>query len=183
MKKQLTIIVAISLIFTACINSFEKEDKEIDGLLNLVDGAEEVLLSVDTAKVFTVVRDIKKELWNFGNKYDTLDKEAAFKVADYYANKKSLYFLHKNYLTFKNEIALARTQLKALKQDLHNGAITKEKFLEYYKNEQEIIVALNDKINNAVNGIDISVDKLIEEKPAILSLLDKHRKDTAVANE
>jgi len=167
----------------ACVNSFDKEDKEMGSLLELVDSSEELLNSVDTAKLFNTVKDIKKELWIFGNKYDTLDREAAFKVADYYGGKKALYFLTDNYQKFNNEINVARTQLDALKKDLHSGAITKEKFLAYFKNEQQIIVVLNDKISNAINGVDETVNKFIEEKPAIMEILEKYRKDTTVANE
>ena len=181
-KMRLSLIV-VSILLMACGNSFEKEDKEIDSLLVLVNSSEELLNSVDTAKVFTLVRDIKKELWAFGNKYDTLDKETAIKVADYYGRKKSLYFLNKNYQKLNNEIGISRTQLKALQQDLHNGAITKEQFFSYLKNEQEIIVQLNNKVADAVNGIDATVNTFIEERPVIMNLLEKYQKDTLVANE
>lgn len=176
-------MVALSLMFLACSNSFEKEAKEIDGLLELVDSAERILNTVDTAKVFSLTRGIKKELWNLGVNYDTLDKETAIEVATYYSNKKSLYFLYENYLIFINEIELARTQLNDLKQDLHNGAIQEKVFLTYYKNEQAIILSLHDRINNAVKEIDPSVNKLIEDKLSMMELLNKYRKDTVVIYE
>ena len=177
---SLTLIV---IIFFGCKEAYEKENSEIDSLNQLVNNTEEVLLSIDTAKVFSVVRDVKKELWNFGNRFDTLDRETTFKVADYYGNKKSLYFIYDNYPKFIYEIEVTRKQLDNLKDDLNNGIIPKEKFVDYYKNEQEIIVTLNDKINTAVNGIDISVDKLLKGKAEIMEMLSKYRKDSLMVNE
>jgi len=142
MKNFIISLIVLSIAFFSCKNAFEKEDGEIESLHQLIDNAEEVLLSVDTSKTFPVIREMKKGLWNFGNKYDSLDKEVAFKVADYYGNKKLLYFIFNNYTKLANELNIARKQLDALKTDLNNGVITKEQFVEYYKNEQEIIINL-----------------------------------------
>ena len=171
MKNLIIASVILSVGFFSCKNSYEKEHQQILLLQDTIASAENILLSVDTAETFALVREIKQDLWNFGNKYDSLDKEAAFKVADYYRNKKNIYFFFDNYKKFNKEIKISKEQLVALQKDLDNGIITQKQFLDYYNNEQQIIKALNDKINNAVNGIEISVDRIKKSKPEIKRLL------------
>jgi hypothetical protein len=174
MKNFIIATVFLSVVFYSCKNAYENEHQQIKDLQITIDGAEEVLLSVDTASTFALVREIKQDLSQLGIKYDSLDKEAAFKVADYFSNKKSLYFLHDNYTKFINEIKTARIQLKALQQDLDNGIITQVQFLDYYKNEQAIILDLNDKINKAVSSIAISIDRIKKSKKEVKELLKEY---------
>lgn len=181
--KYYLIIFAIGASLISCKNSLEKEHRDLEGLRVIISNTEEVLLSIDTNKTFEAVRDIKEELWSFGNKYDSLDKKAAFKVAEYYGNKKSLYFLYDNYKEFLNEIELSRKQLDALEQDLNNRLITKEQFVGFYQNEQKIILQLNEKINNATKGAVINIDKLINNKTEIMDLLSNFKREVSENEE
>ena len=175
MKNIFLPILLLTITLFSCKNTFEKELKEIADIHDTINNTEEVLLSVDTIKTFALVREIKQDLWKFGNKYDSLSKEDAFKIADYYSNKKSLYFFYSNYSKFTTEIEISRAQLDALKKDLNDGLISKEQFLDYHKNEQEIVVGLNAKINNSVSGIAISTDRILKGKAEIKEILARYK--------
>lgn len=174
MKNIFLPILVLTITLFSCKNAFEKELQEIADLHETINNTEEVLLSVDTAVTFALVREIKQDLWQFGNKYDSLNKEDAFQVAEYYSNKKSLYYFYENHHKFTKEIEVSRNQLDALKKDLNGGAIPKEQFLDYHKNEQEIIIGLNTKINNAVSGIAISTDRILKSKAEVKEILGRY---------
>jgi len=176
MKKVLLSLLLVATIFS-CRNSFEAEHQQIVDLQTTIDEAEKVLLAIDTVETFTMVREFKQELWRFGAKYDSLDKEAAFKMADYYANKKSLYFLYDNYAVFVKEIDLSRKQLLNLKKDLDNNIIDQKKFEEYLITEKNMIVSLDEKIKNSAKSIVISMDRIKASKVEVKEILKKYKKE------
>ena len=91
MKKYLVGIIVVSLVLGACTQVNEKEIGEVDGLINILGETEKTLLSVDTSRAFSAKRQIAQDLMLIESTTDTLDKETAFKLGDYYAGKKKAY--------------------------------------------------------------------------------------------
>ena len=175
MKRYLILLIITSLSFNACKNAFEKEAGQIDSLMAIVKDTENALLSVDTSRVFSTTRQMQKDIADINSVADTLDKETAFKLADYYSSKKQLYQLTSNYATYNTKINLAKKQLNDLKQDLNNGLITKEKFSDYYRTEQMAVVELNNEINRAINGLEVRLQKMELNRAEIADIIEKRK--------
>lgn len=161
-----TVIIAFGLLIQSC-SSFKKEVKEVDSLIKILNGTKELILSVDTAEVFPLKREVKKNLQNLQAYKDTLDRESAFLMSDYHSYRKTLYFISDNYYRFIAEVELSEKQLNDLKKDMNNGAITKENFVKYFEAEQAIIVDLNTKISKAVNGLEIIIREIKKIQPQV----------------
>lgn len=179
MRKFTLVLVGMIIVFSSCKNEMSKEIGEVDGLITMVNEIEKTVLSVDTAKAFQTKRQISKDLELIENIGDTLDKEDAFILDDYYSGKKRLYRFHENYEDFINQIDYAKNQLKNLKQDLNNGKVTKEKYKEYYMLEHGSILELNSKVNKSVGGIEEAMQKMELKRPEILELFEELKQKNA----
>lgn len=178
----LILIVTITFVFTACKNEMEKEVGEVEGLISMVNEIEKTVLSIDTTKAFQVKRQISKDLALIESLGDTLDREQAFMLDDYYFGKKRLFRFYNNYKDFITQIDYSKEQLNNLKQDLNNGLVTKEKFKEYYLAEQASVMSLNGKVNKSVGGIEESIQKMELQRPDVLALFEE-LKQKKVNNE
>jgi len=182
MKNYIIILLTIGLVFNACKNSFEKEIGEVDGLINIITETENILLSIDTSRAFTASRQIKSDLEQLNAAKDTLTKEEAFRLDDYYSGKKKLYRLASDYASYNSQINFSKTQLANLKQDLTNGKITKEDFSNYYESEHAVVFDLNSQINKAVNGLEETLEKLRIDREEILNIIEQHKQKAAESN-
>lgn len=160
------------LSISSCGEDYTNEIGHVDGLIKILDASEEVLHDVDTATLFEMTDFIRKSIKKIQSKGDTLTKEAAIEADQYIGKLKTLYNLTKNYHAYQNEINNVRQQLNNLKQDLNNGLIPKDKFPEYYQNEQNGVILINDKINHATNGMSDRLEKLKANKANFEKLID-----------
>ena len=172
MKKYILGTLFVALLIGACTNPNKKEINEVDALLVSVIEVEQSLLSIDTAKVFGTKRQLEKDLAAFNKIGDTLSREDAFEIADYFGSKKKLYRLTAGYSALVNQIRISKEQLNNLKQDLENGLIDKEDYATYYSEEQSILKALMLKINKLTTGIDRVVEKYEADRPKLLLLIE-----------
>jgi len=179
MKKITLVLVGMIIVFTACKNEMSKEIGEVDGLITMVNEIEKTVLSVDTAKAFQAKRQISNDLQLIENLGDTLDKESAFILDDYYSGKKRLYRFYNNYKDFIVQIDYSKKQLDNLKQDLNNGIVTKENFKEYYMLEHASLMDLNSKVNKSVGGIEEAIQKMELKRPDILNLFEELKQKAA----
>lgn len=175
MKKYITLTLVIGLSFNACNNPFEKEIREVEGLLTIVKNTEDSLFSVDTSKVFAAKRQMERDLVIFNSVIDTMSKEEAFKMADIFGNKKKLYRLTSNYPDFVNQIEFSKNQLNNFKTDLENGLISKEEFQNHYNSEQASVMELNSQISKSIAGLEVVLQKLELDRPGLLEILEKRR--------
>lgn len=182
MKKYILGLLIIGLSFNACNNPNEKEIGEVDALITKVNETEKSLLSIDTSKVFGTKRQLEKDMADFSKIGDTLTKEEAFRVEDYFGSKKKFHRLTKGYPKFISQIETSKKQLNDLKQDLENGVIKKENYTKYYADEYSTLQDLDFQINKLITGIDIVVEKYEKDRPELLSLMDELKQKTA-ANE
>ncbi len=182
MKKYLITILIIGLGLNACKNANEKEIGEVGALLSIIDDTEKSLLSIDTSKVFAAKRKMEFDLAEINSIRDTLTKEEAFKIDDFFGSKKRLYGLTSNYSNYIKQIEIAKRQLINLQQDLKNGLIKKEDFSNYYMTEKSAVVSLNIEINKSIGGLDAALEKLELETDEIAELV-KNRKQNSALNE
>lgn len=182
MHKYILGIMLFALGFGACNHPNQKEISEVEGLIATVVEIEKSLLSIDTSKVFGAKRQLEKDFAEFIAIGDTLTKEEAFEIADYFGSKKKFYRLTANYPSFVNSIEISKKQLNNLKQDLENDLLEKEKYTTYYSNEQAYLNALNHKINKLVTGIDAAAERYEADRPKLLNLIED-LKQKAATNE
>lgn len=182
MKQYLLIISLIAFSFFACKNAYEKELGEVEGLITMVDEIEKTVLSVDTSKAFDAQRKIAQDFKVLNSLNDTLSKEDAFRLDDFYSGKKKIFRFSSNYMYILKQVEFAKKQLNELKQDLNNGLIEKDKFKEYYSTEHASIMDLNMQVNKSVNGVDEAVQKLELNRSEIDKLLEE-LSNKAVENE
>lgn len=182
MYKYISGILLITLIFGACNNPNQKEIAEVEALIAKVGETEKSLLSIDTSKVFGTKRQLELDIAEFNNLSDTLSKEEAFRVAEYFGSKKKFYRLTARYPKFIGDIETSKKQLDNLKQDLENGLVKKENYTTYYTEEQMILKDLDFQINKLITGIDVVVEKYEKDRPDLLNLMEE-LKQKAAANE
>lgn len=163
----------ISLAFTACKNAMEKEIGEVDALISMVDEIEKSVLSIDTTRAFAAKKQVSMDLAMIESLDDTLDKETAFRLDDYYSGKKKLFRFSSNYKSFITQIGFAKVQLNNLKQDIDNGIVDKEKFKDYYASEQASVMELSSTVNKSVNGIEEAIQKMELDREEILTLFEE----------
>ncbi len=171
MKLKVLLIVIFSSLLVACGNQYQKEIAEVDGLLTMVNEIEKTVLSVDTSKAFETQRQIIKDLKYIESLNDTLDKETAFLLGDFYSDKKKIDRFYSNYHVIINQIDISKKQLNNLKQDLNNGLVSSEKFKDYYSAEHASIMDIDMKVNKSVRGIDEAIQKLEINRPELDKLL------------
>lgn len=179
MKNYILVFLLVGLSFAACNNPYEKEIGEVDALLSIVDETEQILLSVDTARVFAAKRQLEQDFEEFTKYADTLEKKEAFKIADIFAGKRNLNHLARDYAIFSQQLDISRKQLENLKQDLKNDLIKKENYKTYYVSEQKAIMELNHKIKASVDGIETIIGKYELDRPELLKIIEQKKQKAA----
>jgi len=181
---SLLVVSSLSIFFFGCKNPNQKEIGEVEGLQKILNNTIEVLHSVDTNKLFKINNLIKQDLLSIVKNKDTLTREMAFKLDDFYGAKKHIYALNDNYKKMDKQLEYSVKQLKNLKQDLENNVLPKDKFINYFETEQKADLDLNTDINAAVNGINAQLDKIEKGREDILKLLkDKNSYQNLQAKE
>lgn len=170
--KQFIFFTMMITFLASCGGAFEKEIGEVEGLNKIVLETEKTVLSFDTADIFSVKRQLTNDIQIFEGVRDTLDRQTAFALNDYYLGKKRLYKFVNNYDNFLKEIEFSKTQLENLKEDLNNSKITKEQFMEYYQLEQTEVMKLSSEVNEAVSGLEGTVEKMKDNRENVKGLLD-----------
>jgi hypothetical protein len=179
MKKYILFILVVGLSFNACNNAFEREIGEVDSLLAIVNDTEKSLLNVDTSKVFSAKRQMEKDLAELNKIKDTLTKEEAFQMDDLFSSKKRIFRLTKNYSDFMIQINFSKDQLTNLKQDVGNNLMSKADFESHLENERTYVLSLNKKINKAVDGLDVALEKFRLFRPEIEKLIENRKHKSA----
>jgi hypothetical protein len=182
MKKYILGLLIFGLSFSACNNPNEKEIGEVEALITKANETEKSLLSLDTSKVFGTKRQLEIDMAEFSKFGDTLTKDEAFKVADYFGSKKKFFRLTAGYPKFIGQIETSKKQLNDLKADLENGVIKKENYTKYYAEEYSALEDLNFQINKLITGIDVVVEKYEADRPELLNLMEE-LKQKAATNE
>lgn len=176
--KYYILLLLTPLMLFACENAYQKEIGEVESLESIVNETEKMLFSIDTSVVYKTKRQVGEDLAQLQSFGDTLDRETAFKLGDYFAGKKQLNRFTDNYQIFVQQIEFSKKQLVDLKQDLNNGLITKEKFHEYYMAEQSSVMDLNGRVNKSVGGLDKVIERLNAERDDIIQVLESLKENS-----
>lgn len=179
MNKFILGILFVAIGLGACNTPNQNEIKEVEALIAKVDSTEKALLSLDTAKIFGTKRQLATDIKEFERIKDTLTREEAFRVADYFGSKKKFYRLSARYPQFIADIELSKKQLNNLKQDLENDLVKKDYYSTYYADEHSAFKDLEFQVNKLVTGIDVVVDKYETDRPKLLELMEELKQKSA----
>lgn len=160
------------LLLVACKPNYNKEISQIDGLIEILTAAEEVLYSVSKDSLLEITQLVREDIKKIQSKNDTLTREAAFKADEYIGRLKHLTRLSINYGKMEGELELIKTQLENLKKDLQNGLIEQKDFLTYYESEKTAVILINDKIAKSTNGMSHRIRKMFANRPEFVALID-----------
>lgn len=167
------IFIIICIAFVACNQEEQKKLKKVEGLESVLEGTQEVLYQVDTARAFQYRRNLMKDVQTVQAHIDTIGKEKAVYISNYNSLSKAFNRFRKKYPEFQKEIAFSEKQLENLKTDIKNDKIPEGKFSEYYQSEMDAIVQLNSSVERSVNGLKVVLDKYEEMRPEVLEFIKK----------
>ena len=165
------------LIVSSCKQKVTEQNIQLDELLMELQNLKDTALALDTSQVFSLSREIRKNLKFIHNSVDTINKETASIIAEIYQDRNIVFFVEDNYEILIEEIAISSEQIKKLKQDLNNGLLTDESFNIYYEQEKSIILNLNQKISESYSETKRVVSFILEENPKIDSLITYLREE------
>ena len=174
------IIIIASLIIVGCNPNKDKIGK-VRSLHNVLDNTVELLDEVDTNTAYTANSQLQEELLFVQKTYqDTMDKETAMLLGDFYSMRKVLSYHQNNYEKYIEEIAYSRSQLDDLIADLENNKVPEDKFNQYYQSELDAILDLNTRIQHATNNAVSALDKYEKQHAKLQEIIDqlKAQRDT-----
>ena len=172
------IIGLLYLSFVSCGTKYSQEILLVDSLQVELTKVQNDLNAVDATQLVSVNIEMLKKLTFIQSNYnDTIDKKLAQTLDEYNMLRQSLEMVIKNGRELSATITLSQKRLNDLKHDLQNNIPTKEKVMEYCKDERreieriKIYVALirqtgDEKIklyNSTRGGVD-EVERKLNEK-------------------
>ena len=90
---------------------------------------------------------------------DTMDKERAVAMSEYYNLKKGFNHFSEKEQEFRKEIAFSREQLDNMITDLENSNMEIDSFNKYYEMEMEAILDINKRVQDATNILTSAFSK------------------------
>ncbi len=145
----LTFIIALIHGMSGCGPS--ENDKliaKIDSLKNVLSQKDSIFKTIRLEETYKIIEQTKKEVDYIKSHYDTLSKEQAMAVSDYYQSQRSLDKMLKNIEDIQKEILITQTQLDDLKVDVSNKLITLEEFYAYYNSEADAVKRVEESLEN-----------------------------------
>ncbi len=181
MKKivQLSIIAVLfhGTFMTSCQSPHQSYIDQIDSLQVLVDSSEQMFQSIDTSLVYGNLRTAESNFEEVSNYYDTLTRDVAFLLDEYYAYRKAYKKWGGKIKPFYDEFEVVRMQLEDLKTDLKKDLVPADKIQEYYDHE---MIHVNDMMEIVVSmktGLELIHPKFELSDQKISTLLDSLRQE------
>lgn len=135
MKKKLTIGLS-ALILVACNQANQEHLNTINHIQVKLDSAAYYINSVDIDSMEVLGAKSKKDLsYISANLRIDISKDDAKSLAHYRGGMKALTKMQSVYHKTKSDITYSENQLKELRTDINNGALSTEKVEEYLKTE------------------------------------------------
>lgn len=145
----LTAILTIGVLFACKPSPYQKEIAQIDSLLSILHGTEQVYSEIDTGLLKEVEFHVKTRMAYLETRFDTLPYELAIFLSHYsYPLKKSYKKAIHYYKIYGEELQHSQKQLQNLKHDLKYNLIEKTKALQYLEEETQYVLKLIANIEN-----------------------------------
>ena len=181
MKKCLQLL-SLSFLFYAgfiasCTSPHQGYINQVDSLNVLVDSSEKMFLSIDTSLVYGNLRTAESNFQEVSAYYDTLTREIAFLLDEYYSYKKAYKKWGGKIKPFYDEFEVVRMQLEDLKTDLEKDLIPQEKIDEYYEHEMLHIHDMMEIVVSMKTGLELIHPKFDAANEKVSLLLDSLRQE------
>ena len=174
MKKVLHLILLPALLMTySCqpdLDSGKVED--IDQLILEAQSTLTQLHSIDTSQVQTGLKELMLNV-QYIQKYhaDTMSYETAQYLSRYYTLA-NLLKDYDSYEVVEKNLQLSKKQLEDLKHDYVNHAIEEDKFSQYFTEERNQLVQLQEKVQGMENNWRRFEEKAMEYNPKVDSIVN-----------
>lgn len=132
----ITTLLLFAIFTSTCRNPYQAEIQKIDSMLLRLDTVRVTLNQIDTALINKRIKKIDEVLKKVMADYDTVDRERAFLIDDYYNIRKYYSKGLSRLSVFYDEIEVIPAQLKNLKTDLSKNLIETDKASLYLLNEE-----------------------------------------------
>lgn len=182
--KALFIPLVLSVVFS-CKNNREEEVKKIDELIVLLEHTENKLKEIDSLSLFSVYTKMIIDLKDLHYFTDTLEKETFDKITNAYQHLSIFTAATQGFPILKSELNHSKKQLNNLKQDAGFGLIETAKFYALYKEEQGILLNLNDVLDSTFASINSKLIETENNYPTVDSIVlhFKQLKETNSVNQ
>jgi chromosome segregation ATPase len=168
----ITFIVALIHGMSGCgVSENDKLIAKIDSLKNVLSKKDSIFKTIKLEETYKIIEQTKKEVDYIKSHYDTLSKEQAMAVSDYYRSQRSLDKMLKSIEDIQKEILLTQNQLDDLKVDVRNRVITLEEFYAYYNSEQEAVKRVEEALQNIQQWNETGLKRHKELREKIKDLL------------
>ena len=168
----------------------QEERQQTDSLMTMLDSSDKIFLSFDTARVKNILdsTDHKVELIKEYSP-DSLDRETTILLSDYLHIHQALEKFPGERKNILPQISFSLKQLRDMKHDLTDGAMSKEEFAKYFPQELKSISELNSyirmtssKVNLLVTQYDLMKSK-VDSFITTLDTLHEHEKKNPDLNQ
>lgn len=182
--KALFIPLVLSLVFS-CKNNREEEVKKVDELIVLLEHTENKFNEIDSIGLFSVYTKMITDLKDVHYFTDTLDSETFDKITNAYHHLSTFTAATQSFPILKSELIHSKKQLNNLKQDAGFGLIETAKFYAIYKEEQGILLNLNDVLDSTFADINSKLIETENNYPTVDSIVlhFKQLKENNTVNE
>jgi hypothetical protein len=155
----------------------ETEVKRLDSVSIVLNSKWQELSKCDTALLQRAISKFDNySTFIENNITDTITKEEANALQQFYASGKNLKAFDQNYKSLRSRTTLVSDQIKKLMSDVDNGSISKKYFLSNYDNEikaaSQLVAMTTNELKNNLN----SVQDLKNSLPPVETLIRSHNK-------
>jgi hypothetical protein len=172
----LSTLVLLLGLFSCTTSDNAVSIQKVDSLLTVVERADSLFLSIDSAKVAESFSSFESTSKDFG-KYFTDEYDSNWTTITSYANiKKPLRNYLRQYHDLRHELDYSRAQLLSLKQSLKTDVIPEDSIEYYVDSETGAVFMLEQSLSFIVNEASMELARYDSLQPVMLSLLEMYRK-------
>lgn len=168
--RTITALLLFAIFTSTCKNPYQAEIHKIDSMLVSLDTVRTILYQIDTAQINKRIRKIDEVLKKIMTNYDTVDRERAFLIDDYYNIRKYYNKGLSRLGVFYEEIEVIPAQLKNLKTDLSKNLIASDKADLYLLNEEMAVEGICSGITGLASRFE-TLDRDFEKTDKKILLL------------
>lgn len=167
-------VVIVCLGLAACADQYTEEIVVVQELQAKVDSAEQVLMSLDTAKMREVGASVPRDLQYLQSIYpDTMQIETANMLSIYRRLIKKVAETREQWDAVQENIIYARDQLWRLEENLKINKWEKSEGIGYVKDETNATYMLMEQIDIVMLGAEQTITTYDSLKPLVNELITR----------
>jgi len=177
-KVFLSVVVFIfGFGFTSChTDKFEKQYKQIDSLVGVLDTAYNKLNELDTSVVQSYYETYTQNIKHIKDNFDEKNDDEVWRVITRYGLiRKPLRDFKKHYINYSEEIEFSKSQLTNLKADIKNNILTEDLIEQYIKEEAEFVNYLNLSVGGLMEITNNYYQQYLELNPLVEKFINEKK--------